>query len=67
MPPLAEILRPKVLSEVARQQHLVGPYGVFKISIEKRSPRSFILWGTPVCGKTRIGYFQSVLRYFFAY
>lgn len=53
-PPLAELLRPKTLSEVVGQQHLVGPNGPLRIAFEAGKPHSFILWGPPGVGKTTL-------------
>ncbi len=52
--PLAEQLRPKSLSEIIGQDHLVGKDGFLTRLIEKKTPLSILLWGPPGCGKTSI-------------
>ena len=52
--PLAERMRPRVLSEVLGQDHLLGPEAPLRIAIEKGQPPSMILWGPPGCGKTTL-------------
>ncbi len=52
--PLAERLRPKHLSEVIGQQHLVGEGQALRVAFESRQPHSCILWGPPGTGKTTI-------------
>ena len=52
--PLAERLRPKTLSEVAGQQHLLGAGMALRIAFESGQPHSCILWGPPGTGKTTI-------------
>lgn len=49
--PLAELLRPKSLSEVIGQSHLVGPGKPLSLLIK---PQSMILWGPPGVGKTTL-------------
>lgn len=49
--PLAELLRPQVLSDVIGQQHLVGVGGPLANLIK---PQSMILWGPPGVGKTTL-------------
>ncbi len=52
--PLADRLRPKKLSEVTGQDHLVGRAGILtRILASGRIP-SIILWGPPGTGKTTI-------------
>jgi putative ATPase len=52
--PLADRLRPRSLSEVTGQDHLVGAEGkLVRLSKGGRLP-SLILWGPPGCGKTTI-------------
>jgi len=50
--PLAERMRPTSLTEVAGQEHLVGPNGVIQRSLTIGSLPSMILWGPPGVGKT---------------
>lgn len=52
--PLPDRLRPRVLDEVAGQDHLVGPGGPLRAMIESGNLASFILWGPPGCGKTTL-------------
>jgi len=52
--PLAERLRPKALSEILGQDHLLGPEGPLGRMLEARKLGSLILWGPPGCGKTTI-------------
>ena len=50
--PLADRLRPKTLSEIAGQDHLVGKSGLLTAMLEGGRLSSIILWGSPGCGKT---------------
>ena len=52
--PLAEYLRPKKLSEVVGQDHLLGPKGIIRSILKGGKPLSIILWGPPGSGKTSI-------------
>jgi putative ATPase len=52
--PLAERLRPKSLSEVIGQQHLIGEGLALRLAFESGQPHSCILWGPPGVGKTTI-------------
>ena len=52
--PLADRLRPKMLSEVAGQDHIVGPEGTLTRLLKSGRVPSIILWGPPGCGKTTI-------------
>jgi putative ATPase len=52
--PLAAILRPKSLSDVVGQEHLVGPSKPLTLMVEKKRFQSTILWGPPGVGKTTI-------------
>lgn len=52
MEPLAVKLRPRSLSEVIGQKHVVGPEGIFTKFLAKNHPLSTILYGPPGCGKT---------------
>jgi putative ATPase len=52
--PLAELLRPKTLSEVIGQTHLLGPGKPLRIAFESGKPHSMILWGPPGVGKTTL-------------
>ena len=52
--PLADRLRPKSLSEVVGQDHIIGPEGPIGRMIAQGRPHSIILWGPPGTGKTTI-------------
>jgi putative ATPase len=52
--PLADRLRPKTLSEVVGQDHLIGPDGPIGRMVAENRPHSIILWGPPGTGKTTI-------------
>ncbi|WP_435256569.1 replication-associated recombination protein A [Thioclava sp. FR2] len=52
--PLADRLRPKSLSEVIGQEHVLGADGPLGAMLEARSLSSLILWGPPGVGKTTI-------------
>src|SRR2546423_5706473 len=59
--PLADRLRPKSLSEVVGQEHLLGPDGPLGRMIAARHPASMILWGPPGTGKTTIARLLSTV------
>ena len=67
--PLAEQFRPKSLSEVVGQDHLVGAEGWITRIIERGRPLSILLWGPPGSGKTTIArlYAQSFGARFIAF
>lgn len=52
--PLAELLRPKVLSDVVGQTHLLGDGKPLKRAFESGKLPSMILWGPPGVGKTTL-------------
>src|SRR6202142_1065384 len=52
--PLADRLRPKSLSDVVGQDHLLNPEGPIGRMVEANAPHSMILWGPPGTGKTTI-------------
>ena len=52
--PLAERMRPVILSEIVGQEHLTGPEGALTRQIERGRLGSLILWGPPGSGKTSI-------------
>ena len=52
--PLADRLRPKRLSEVVGQDHLVGPQGTLTRMLKGGRLQSMILWGPPSSGKTTV-------------
>jgi putative ATPase len=52
--PLAERLRPRKLSDVLGQRHLLGPGMPLSVAFESGVPHSMILWGPPGTGKTTL-------------
>jgi len=52
--PLYEKLRPKALSDISGQDHLVGEHGFLKYIVNGGKPASLLLYGPPGCGKTTI-------------
>ena len=52
--PLAEKMRPSILSEFVGQKHLTGENAYLKKAIELDKISSMILWGPPGCGKTTL-------------
>lgn len=52
--PLAERMRPRILSEVVGQKHLLGEDKPLKSAFENGHPHSMILWGPPGTGKTTL-------------
>jgi putative ATPase len=52
--PLADRMRPKALSEVVGQEHLVGPDGILTRLAASKSLGSLIFWGPPGTGKTTV-------------
>ena len=52
--PLADRMRPKMLSDVVGQNHLIGAEGPIGRMIAKGRITSIILWGPPGTGKTTI-------------
>lgn len=52
--PLAEYLRPKSVSEIAGQKHILGEGKSLRVAIESGNLPSMILWGPPGVGKTTI-------------
>ncbi|MEP6830890.1 MAG: replication-associated recombination protein A [Rhizomicrobium sp.] len=52
--PLADRLRPKNLSDVVGQEHLLGPEGPVGRMVAAGRAHSIILWGPPGTGKTTI-------------
>jgi len=59
--PLADRLRPKSLSEVVGQEHLLGPEGPLGRMAASGRASSIILWGPPGTGKTTIARLLSGL------
>jgi len=52
--PLADRLRPRSLSEVAGQDHLLAPGAPLRRMLDQKRFSSIILWGPPGVGKTTI-------------
>ena len=52
--PLADKLRPRKLSEVVGQDHLLGPDGALTRMLATRSLGSLVFWGPPGTGKTTV-------------
>jgi putative ATPase len=52
--PLAEALRPRDLSEVVGQRHLLGEGKPLRLAFESGKVHSMILWGPPGVGKTTL-------------
>lgn len=52
--PLADRLRPRSLSEVVGQDHVLGPDGPLGRMVGAGRLASLVLWGPPGCGKTTI-------------
>ena len=52
--PLASRMRPKDLSEIAGQDHILGPSKLLRRAIEADRLTSIILYGPPGCGKTSL-------------
>lgn len=52
--PLAERMRPKTLSDVVGQEHLIGKDKILSSSLEKGFCPSLIFWGPPGVGKTTL-------------
>ena len=53
--PLPERLRPRDLSDVVGQPHLLGPKGPLRALIESGNFTALIFWGPPGTGKTTLG------------
>ncbi|MEZ5715729.1 MAG: replication-associated recombination protein A [Paracoccaceae bacterium] len=52
--PLADRLRPRALSEVIGQDHILGPDAPLGVMLASNALGSLILWGPPGVGKTTI-------------
>ncbi len=52
--PLAERMRPRTLSEVVGQTHILGPGTLLREAIESDQVPSLIFWGPPGTGKTTL-------------
>ncbi len=53
-PPLADLLRPRRLEEIAGQDHLLSENAPFRKALTGGVLGSFILWGPPGSGKTTL-------------
>ena len=56
IPPLAERVRPRTLSEFISQTHLVGESGALTAQIRSGQIPSLIFWGPPGTGKTTLAH-----------
>ncbi|HEX3158140.1 MAG TPA: replication-associated recombination protein A [Gemmatimonadaceae bacterium] len=54
--PLAARMRPRTLDEFEGQGHLLAPGKALRVSIERGSVSSMLLWGPPGTGKTTLGH-----------
>ena len=54
MPPLAERMRPRNLSEWVGQESLIHPKSFLSLALEQKRIPSMIFWGPPGCGKTTL-------------
>ncbi|PJB69036.1 MAG: AAA family ATPase [Alphaproteobacteria bacterium CG_4_9_14_3_um_filter_47_13] len=52
--PLADRLRPRMLEDIAGQEHLTGTHGTIYKMAHAGQMLSMILWGPPGCGKTTL-------------
>lgn len=52
--PLADRLRPQLLSDVVGQDHILGPDGALTRMLETRTLGSLVFWGPPGTGKTTV-------------
>ncbi|WP_420133638.1 replication-associated recombination protein A [Rhodopseudomonas sp.] len=52
--PLPDRLRPRTLTEVVGQDHIVGPDGALTRMLETRTLGSLVFWGPPGTGKTTV-------------
>lgn len=52
--PLADRVRPRELSEIVGQDHIIGPGTMLRTAIEKDELPSIVLWGPPGTGKTTL-------------
>ena len=59
--PLAYKIRPKNISEIIGQSHLLGERGVLTAYLQNRAPYSIILWGPPGCGKTSVAFLVKTI------
>ena len=52
--PLPDRLRPRTLSEVVGQDHILGPDGALTRMLATRTLGSLVFWGPPGTGKTTV-------------
>ena len=53
--PLADRVRPQVLSDFIGQENIIGRGKILRRAIEEDRVPSLIFWGPPGCGKTTLG------------
>ena len=54
LPPLAERIRPQVLSEFIGQENLIHEKSLVTKAVASKQPFSLIFWGPPGTGKTTL-------------
>ncbi|MFB3100199.1 MAG: replication-associated recombination protein A [Gammaproteobacteria bacterium] len=52
--PLADRMRPQLVSDFAGQQHILGPEKPLRLAIENGHLHSMVFWGPPGTGKTTL-------------
>lgn len=52
--PLADLMRPTTIDEIAGHEEWLGPDGWLRKIIASGKPLSILLWGPPGCGKTTV-------------
>src|ERR1700721_1758671 len=52
--PLPDRMRPRALTDVVGQDHILGPDGILSRMLETRTLGSLVFWGPPGTGKTTV-------------